>query len=63
MENLMDFSKRTIGNTIGEFLRDNLTEDRDKESIGRIMAGKKLAYGETNHLYWYCKYYSRYSMQ
>ena len=37
-------------NNIGEFLRDNLTEDRDKGSIRRIMAGNKLAYGEANDL-------------
>ena len=29
----MDFTKTTIGNNIGDFLRENLTEDRDKESI------------------------------
>ena len=46
----MDFSKTTIGNNIGELLRENLTEDRDKESIRRIMVGNKLAYGEANHL-------------
>ena len=46
----MDFTKTTIGNNIGDFLRENLTEDRDKESIRRIMVGNKLAYGEANHL-------------
>ena len=33
----MDFTKTTIGNNIGDFLRENLTEDRDKESIRRII--------------------------
>ena len=45
----MDFSKRTIGNNIGEFLRDNLMEDRDKESIKRIMSRNKLAYKKGYH--------------
>ena len=50
MEILIDFTKTTIGNNIGYFLRENLKEDRDKESIRRIMVGNKLAYGEANHL-------------
>ena len=37
----MDFTKKTIGNNIGEFLRDNLEDDVDKESIKRITAGYK----------------------
>ena len=30
----MDFSKTTIGNNIGEFLRENLTEDRARKVSG-----------------------------
>ena len=34
--------KKTMGTNVGDFLREHLTETRDKESVKRIMMGNKF---------------------
>ena len=50
MEFLFDFTKKTISKNVGEFLIENLTAEKERESLKTIMKGKKLQYGDANSL-------------
>ena len=42
MEFLMDFMRTSISKKIGDFLKENLDSDKDKESLQNIIAGKSV---------------------
>ena len=49
MEFHFNFDKPTISKNVGAFLLQNVKTEREKDLLNRIISGRKLQYGDTNH--------------
>ena len=50
MDVTINFEKKTLSKRIGKLLMENVQNDEEKESIKKIMDGKKLQYPQANRL-------------
>ena len=50
MEVHMNFEKKTLSKRVGKFLEENIQDQEEKESVRKIMQGRKLQYLAANKL-------------